>query len=176
MCLLVAPAFAHEGFRAALDRASYDVQRAPDSLRIHMTRAALALRVQDHDVIAAEALWLAAKPIDRSDAAMLLGRSLAALHDDASARAWLSVAIDLDPTWPEPLIERARLTLHSDPRASAADYRRAALLSNSPDVWHECATYCSTNPTLCDAVEWFELGFLATGAVSLRYAASKVRP
>lgn len=152
----------------------YELTKEPASIRLHLERADLARRLGRTVIMNDEAAWLAAQPNDRFDVALTLGKVAAALHDEATALAWLALASDLDPRAPEPHLEIARLLAHGNPSASAAHFRAAALLSTSPDVWYECAMYCSANAMLCDAGEWLELGYAATGAASLRYAAAQV--
>jgi hypothetical protein len=158
---------AHQGDPITLARLSFDLSRAPEDLHLHLERAHLGLRLGDHGVMRAELDWLALHPCPHAEALITAARLHAALGDPLTARALLTLAIELDPLSPGAYRERARI---QDGAGATDDFCAAALLSTAPDAWDACARSC-VGGDACDPVEWYLLGHAATGAAALELAA-----
>ena len=171
MLLIAAPVLAHEGYVAAISRLTYDLSRVPDGYALRVARADLALRTKKKDLVREDLAWLLARPIDRGEVAALVGGLFAVLDDRDTALAYLQLAVELDPTRSETFRQRAHMLAETSPAESARDFGTAAMLSASPDIWYECADHCRKHPSVCDAAEWYLLGYAATAAPALELSA-----
>jgi tetratricopeptide (TPR) repeat protein len=165
---------AHEGDALTLRRLNDAVARFSDDLSLHMQRADLARRLNDREVAMQEVLWLSRGPIERPDTAMLIGELYETLGDQRSALAFLRLATELAPWFAPARLRYAQALATVSPKASALEFQAAALQSTSPDVWFLCASHCASHPSICDAAEWFLLGYVALGAPALQLSAAQV--
>lgn len=173
--LLAAPASAHEGLPATLDRLDHRIEDAPNDLDLRLRRA--ESRRLHHDLPGALEDLKTAAGLAPDDPRVVLERGLVQheLGNTAAARTDLDRYLVLVPERPRIEALAIRATLRSQPANALADLERAISIAPTPDLCADRGELEESMGRLAAAADGYRAcASVLSGAIVLRLAAVRV--